>query len=133
MKKEEATLKKHLLTGAVDLVRGRFRVNDSQARSSIAEELEPYFESENLLEGAPFKFIGLIFRYGERSTGPIFRRVNKRYNELEMAIELPMAELTSMTYDELRARHRKATLEVLIAVAKKYNLPSETWERLQED
>jgi len=123
--------KRHLLIGAVALVKGRVR-DDGKAMASICDEFEPHFKSENPLEGAPFDVVSLILRYGaDGSKEPEVGRVNKRHSELEVAMELPMAEVRALGYDDLRALIRESTLNALIAVADKYDLPKGLWEGLR--
>ncbi len=123
------TKKRHILIGAVGLVKGKVR-EDGKAMVSICDELEPYFKSNNMLEKAPFQVISFIIRYGSKSGKPELGRINRRYSELEVAIELPMEEVRKLKYDTLRERFRNATLVALIAVAKKYDLPYITWKQL---
>lgn len=126
------TAKRHLLIGAVGLVRGKVR-EDGKAMVSICDELEPYFVSKNLLKGAPFQVISLILRYGTRMMEPDLGRINKRYFELEVAVELPLEEVKKLNYNELRECFKKVTLDALIAVARKYELPYTIWEQLQQE
>ncbi|MBW2647103.1 MAG: immunity protein 39 [Deltaproteobacteria bacterium] len=125
------TTKRHLLIGAVGLVKGKVR-EDGKAMVSICDELEPYFVSENLLEGAPFQVISLIVRYGTIMMEPELGKINRRYSELEVAVELPMGEVKKLNYDELRERFKKVTMDALIAVARKYDLPCTIWEQLRQ-
>lgn len=123
--------KRHLLIGAVGLVRGRVH-EDGKAMASICDELEPLFASANPLQGAPFDVVSLILRYGTRhSEEPEIGRINRHHSELEVAVELPMEEVKSLGYQELRARLREATLDALLAVAKRYGLPTEVWAQLR--
>ena len=121
------TMKRHLLIGAVSLVRGNVR-DDGKAMVSVCDELEPLFVDQNALAGAPFDVVSLIIRYGTGRTAPLIGRINKHHSELEVAVELPMQEVKKLTYDELRRELRKATLDCLVAIAGKYGLNAEPWK-----
>jgi len=122
--------KRHLLIGAVGLVKGKVR-EGGRAMVSVCDELEPYFISENLLNEAPFQVINLILRYGLEVKEPELGKINKRYSELEVAVELSMEDVKKLNYDELRRLFREVTLDALVAVSKKYMLPYSVWERLK--
>jgi len=99
---------------------------------SICDEFEPYFLSNKLLEKTPFQVVSLIIRYGSKCGEPEIGKINKLYSELEVSVELPMEEVRKLKYDDLRECFRNATLDSLIAIAKKYDLPFATWEKLRE-
>lgn len=125
------TVKRHLLIGAVGLVKGRVR-DDGKAMVSICDELEPHFVDKKLLDGAPFDVISLILRYGTKETGAKIGRINKRHAELEVAIELPMEEVRALQYGALRQRIRNVTLDALIAVSDKYDLNATHWQCMRK-
>jgi hypothetical protein len=126
------TSRRNLLIGAVGLVKGKVR-DDGKAMLSICNELEPYFKSHRLLHGAPFSCISLILRYGTTtSERPEIGKIDERHSELHVAYELPINDLRLLDYDKLRARLREATIESLVAIARKFGLPVEIWEGLKE-
>jgi Immunity protein 39 len=122
--------KRNLLIGAIGLVKGKVR-DGGKAMVSICDELEPHFLSSKFLEKAPFQVISLIIRYGYKHGKPEIGKINKRYSELEVAIELPMEEIKGLKYDALRSHFRTSTLESLIAVAHQYDLHHSIWENLR--
>lgn len=117
--------KKELLIGAVGLVKGNVR-NDCQAMIEISKMLEPEFESTGFLDDAPFDVVSLILRYGETWGGVKVERIN-RHKEVEVAVELPMAEVRSMDFDSLSKTVMIATLQSLVEVGDKYDLPRDRW------
>ena len=125
------TTKRHILIGAVALVKGKVR-EDGKVMVSICDEFEQYFISNKLLEGAPFQVVSLIIRYGNQAGEPEIGKINKKYSELEVAVGLPMEEIKKLKYDDLRERIRNVTLDAMIAVSKKYDLPAITWEQLRQ-
>jgi hypothetical protein len=122
--------KRHILIGAVGLLKGNVR-EDSKVMTNICDEFEPFFLSDNLLESAPFDTISLIIRYGYRKKDPEIGKINKRYCELEVAVEVPMEKVRKLKYDDLYKYFREVTLDALITVAKKFNLPCSIWLQLQ--
>ena len=121
------TMKRHLLIGAVGLVKGNVR-DDGKAMVSVCDELEPIFKDRDPLAGAPFSVVSLILRYGTSQTPPQIGRINKRHSELEVAVELSMAVVKKLSYDELRKQVRTATLESLVSIAVKYGLDTKPWK-----
>ncbi len=126
------TTKRHLLIGAVGLVKGNVR-DDGKAMVSVCDEFEPYLSNMKLLAKAPFDVISLILRYGTKEADPEIGRINKRYSELEVAVELSMEMVRVLNYDDLRQKIRAVTLLALIAVSEKYDLDATKWKVLQEE
>ena len=121
--------KREILIGAVGLVKGRVR-DDGKVMVATCDVLEPEFEATRYLESAPFDVISLIFRYGMKwGTETEIGRIN-RHKELEVAVELPMSEVRAMNFDVLFETIMGATLQALISVGKKYDLPIERWNEL---
>lgn len=119
--------KREILIGAVGLVKGSVR-NGGKAMVAVCDELEPLFEQTSFLNGAPFKVVSLILRYGKQWGEPELGRINKKHSELEVGIELPMSEIRMMDEARLTELVRKSALESLLVVAQKYDLDSEVWE-----
>src|SRR5205807_7137443 len=77
---------------------------------------------------APFEEIWLTLRYGSRTRlAPEFRRVGTSdgLRHLTMAVELEMSALQRASPEEMAAIFRQVLMDALLAVAAKYNLPSE--------
>jgi hypothetical protein len=90
--------------------------------------------STGYLDNAPFKWVGLIFRYGLKNEDePHYLRINKKHGDLPVAIELDTHELQHASRDELKGIFTIATLKVLVHVAEKYALPGDKFaEMLRE-
>ena len=119
--------KREILIGAVGLVKGSVR-NGGKAMVAVCDEFEPAFEQTGFLDGAPFKVVSLVLRYGTKWGAPDLGKINKRHSELEVGIELPMSEIRVMDEASLAAVFRKATLEALVAIAQKYDLDGGVWK-----
>lgn len=95
---------------------------------AVCDELEPMFEQTGFLNDAPFKVVSLILRYGTKWGEPNLGKINKRHSELEVSVDLPMAELRIMDEASLNVVVKKAALEALVATAQKYDLDGVVWK-----
>lgn len=122
---------RRLLASAVSLVPGRVR-GDIAAGSRARDEVEVLLEPE-FFENAPFDQVGVILRYGERtSLKPEYDRVETHdgIRELPIAVELEMSVLRKANPEEVFAIFRQALLDALTAVADKYGLQA---DRLRDE
>lgn len=113
--------KRKLLIGAVGIVKGTVR-NGGKAMVAVCDEIGPKLERNGFLDNAPFEVISMILRYGAKWGDPEIGRINRAYSELEVNIEVPMSEIRMLDTLELIEIVRKATIQVLDAVATKYSL-----------
>jgi hypothetical protein len=99
----------------------------------IRNDLESIMIAVNFLDNAPFKWVGLILRYGlKNDDGPSYQRINHKHGDLPVAIELDTHELRNASRDELKELFMIATLKTLVHIGKKYHLPYERFEELLE-
>lgn len=97
----------------------------------VMDELEAIMLEEGFLDGAPFKWIGIVLRYGLKNEDkPHYSRISKRHGDLPVAIELDTHELRFASRDELKQRFMIATLKCLVDIGKKYNLPCERFSEM---
>lgn len=109
--------------GAVDLIKGRVK---NSPRLIEQDKIEELLIRANFFENAPFKWVGLMYRYGtENLLVPTYGRIDKKDGELPITIEIKMEILEwadknnlSFLYDI----HMIGALEALIHVGKKYKL-----------
>ena len=100
--------------------------HDLKAYQEIRNDLQPIMISSGYLENAPFIWIGMVFRYGlKNEIVPHYQRINKKYGDLPLAMELDMRIL--LTADEtspelLKEFFEIATLDALIHAGRKYKL-----------
>lgn len=127
-----------IVIGGIDLVKGRVHGADG-AMVSVEKELNAGLERTRFLDDAPFKVIRLTIRFGTQWGEPDLTGINERYAELEAGIELPMSEVQNLDNRPLPPavvlpttplEHvvKKATLQVLVAVAQEYKLDGSVWE-----
>ena len=121
-----------LVIGAVSLTQARLRgVKDMQALTEIRDELEKEIVESRYLNDAPFRWVGLIIRYGVNNDNkPEYSRINKKHGDLPLAIEIDTRRMIDASYEELLRIFRRASLISLIDAGKKYNLPTDRLEKL---
>lgn len=120
-----------LVLGAIALTQAKIR-GDMPVLKEIRDEIEQLVIESNFLEGAPFRWVGLILRYGLKNDSlPEFENPNDKDGDLPVAIEVDTAQLVGADRESLRRHLSIATLKALIAVGHKYNLNASALESKQ--
>lgn len=122
---------RRLAVGVSDLVQNlRLKVRDDHiACAEVRDELEALVISTGYLDSAPFRYIGLIWRFGlQNEDAPHYQGIDEKDGELAVAIELDAHELREADRNEFKRLLSIATLKVLIHVGSKYNLPTQVLE-----
>ena len=94
--------------------------------SEVRDEIESILIKCSWFDSAPFKWVGLIIRYGLACDAvPSFERINKRYGDLPISIEVNVKDIYQIHNDKklLSNYFKQITLLSLIAVAERYSLP----------
>ena len=115
-----------LVLGGISLTQARLRgVRDLEALTFVRDELEREMIESAYLDGAPFKWVGIIIRYGLKDDqAPEFARINRKHGDLPLAIEIDTHKLLNASYEQLVLIFRKATLIALVNAGEKYGLKS---------
>ncbi|PKM02717.1 MAG: hypothetical protein CVV16_11175 [Gammaproteobacteria bacterium HGW-Gammaproteobacteria-6] len=123
-----------IVISGVSLTGARTNRYDLEVLEELMDELEDLMVRNGFLENSPFSWIGLVFRYGlKNDEKPSFQRINKKYGDLPIAIEVDSHEFIGVSKEDLKSIFLNAALKSLIQVGKKYRLPTEFLERrLQE-
>ncbi len=112
----------------VALVKGRVK-NGIKSRKDIEIQLDNIIRVNTIFNGAPFLSILLVYRYGIKNDFKLeFKRINKKYGDLDVALELDMQILQWADQNNLYLLHdifMIAALEALLQVCDKYKLPKE--------
>ncbi|AWB65956.1 hypothetical protein C2869_05650 [Saccharobesus litoralis] len=119
-----------LVIGAVALVKARVH-NSIEAFEEARDYVEEILISFDWLKGAPFKWVGLIVRYGLKNDEfPAFQNVNKKNGDLPIAIEVDVNDILEIhkNKDEFALYIKKLTFSCLLAVAEKYKLSKKELE-----
>lgn len=118
----------------VSLTTARCNQHDLPVMSEIQNEVEALMISSGFLQEAPFKWVTLALRYGLKyEDEPHYMRVNKKYGDLPLGIELDTHDLRDADRDKLKRIFTLATLRSLIHAGKKYNLPTAALEQRRDE
>ena len=114
-----------IVISTIALTKVRNKPYNLEVINEIMDEIEQLMLSKNYLQNAPFNWVSLILRLGLKNDDiPYYEKMNKKYGDLPIAIELNVNELQIANRDELKKFYLIATLKALIHVGEKYNLPS---------
>lgn len=95
------------------------------------DELESVMITTGYLDTAPFKWVGLMLRFGLKNEDtPHYQHINKKFGDLPVAIELDTHELQHASPEKLKELFMIATLKTLVDVARKYRLPGDDFARM---
>lgn len=113
-----------LVLAGVALTRARLPAKkNAAAMNRTRDELEQVVIRSGYLDNAPFKWVGLVIRYGLiDETTPHYEKINARHGDLPIAIEIDTHRLLEATEDEMVVVYRKATLIALAHAGQKYGL-----------
>jgi hypothetical protein len=102
--------------------------------AAVRDDIEQRLLESDFFTNAPFKWVGLVIRYGLRNeTRPRYERINRVHGDLPIAIELDARELKEMSTDVLRKAFTVATLEALLDVARQFDRPDQPLRRYLEE
>ena len=105
-----------------------------EVSTEIQDEIEALIISSGYLDDAPFEWVTVALRYGlKNEEKPHYQRINKKYGDLPLAIELDSHELIEAGRDELKRLFTLATMKALIHAGQKHKLPIENLEELRND
>jgi hypothetical protein len=118
----------------VSLTKARPPRHSFDVSTEIQDEIESLIISSGYLDDAPFEWVTVALRYGlKNEEKPHYQRINKKYGDLPLAIELDTHELIEADRDELKRLFTLATLKALIQAGKKYKLPIGSFAELLEE
>ena len=114
-----------LVLSGVALTKARIPAKQNAAAANhVRDELEREMVESGFLEKAPFKWVGLIIRYGLTDENePHYDKIDQKHGDLPLAIEIDTHRLLEASEDEMAAVYRKATLTALVHAGEKYQLP----------
>lgn len=114
-----------LVLSGVALTKARIPPKPNAAAANrVRDELEQEIIQSGYLEGAPFKWVGLIIRYGlVDETEPHYQKISAEHGDLPLAIEIDVHRLLDVTEDQMAKVYRKATLISLVHAGERYGLP----------
>jgi len=113
----------------VALTKARNNRKDVEALSQVRDEIERILIESHYLLDAPFSWITVSIRFGlkDEST-PSYGKINKRYGDLPLAIEVDTHSGGVASFEDLKRRFKSATLIALIHAGQKYARPVSSLE-----
>jgi hypothetical protein len=114
-----------LVLSGVALTKARIPAKQNAAAANLVrDELEREMVESGFLEKAPFKWVGLIIRYGLKDENePHYDRIDQKNGDLPLAIEIDTHRLLEVSEEEMATVYRKAALTALVHAGEKYQLP----------
>jgi hypothetical protein len=117
-----------LVIGGVALVKVKLK-HDTAAMAAIRDEIEALLVQSDFFAAAPFRWVGLVIHFGlENKFEPLYHRINKTHGDLPVSIEVDTHLLIGVDIETMKAVFRRATIEALLHIAQRYNLPSKSIE-----
>lgn len=108
----------------VALTKARNNRKDVEALSQVRDEIEGLLIDSHYLVNAPFSWVTLSIRFGLKDDStPSYGKINKRYGDLPLAIEVDAHSMGAASLEELKRRFKIATLIALIHAGQKYARP----------
>lgn len=117
-----------LVLGCVALTMARVKPAKAVATAGnrVRDELENEIITSGYMDGAPFKWIGLIIREGLKDESvPHYGKIDPKDGELPLAIEINVHRLLGSSEDEIERVFRETTLKALVHAGEKYHRPVE--------
>ncbi|HXK59507.1 MAG TPA: Imm39 family immunity protein [Acidobacteriota bacterium] len=100
-----------------------------EALTLVRDEVEKVITESGYLEGAPFSWVTLAIRYGlKNEPEPTYQKINQRYGDLPLAIEVDTHELLDSPLQQLKNVFKWAALRSLIDAGRKYARPTRELE-----
>jgi len=121
-----------LVLGAVALTKAKVR-GDIPVATEVRDELERLMIESGYLDGAPFKWVGVILRYGlKNDTKPEYEKINEKDGDLPLSIEIDTNQMVDADRGSLKRLFTAATLNALIDAGHKFHLQTSALEKERE-
>lgn len=109
----------------------RYKNYDIEALTEARDKVECVLIKSLYFEDAPFWWVTLAIRYGlKNDEKPYYQKINKKYGDLPLAIEVDSNEMIEASFEELKRIFTIATLKALIHAGHKYKRPVEALETM---
>ena len=114
---------RRIVLSGVSLTPARLNQAIYQASSDVMDEIEGLMLKSGYLDQTPFRWVGLIFRYGLKNEDePHYKPIDPKDGELPLAIELDAHELRRASPEELRLKLSVGALKALIHAGGEFGL-----------
>ena len=94
------THNRKLVFGGVSLINRKMPKNIGLLMSEIRDEIESVFLESHFLHGAPFKYVGIVFRFGLKDDlKPEIRKPNRKHGDLPVGVEVDVSNFILEKFD----------------------------------
>jgi len=125
-----------VIVGSSTIVLPRLRLKNNFKTMKEIEPIIDYMYDRKYFEEQKFRWIGLLFRFGLKNDfKPEYKRIDKEYGDLSIAIELNSHVLVWADKNSLELMKEIfliATCEAVLDVLCKYKLPIESVENIRK-
>lgn len=112
-----------LVICGASLTTARLNKHTLLVAEEVRNELETIMKHTEYLKDAPFRWIGLMLRFGlTNEEEPRYQRIDMKDGELPVSIELDTHELRDVSPGELKEIFTLAALKTLVHAGKKFEL-----------
>jgi hypothetical protein len=124
-----------LVLGGVALTQAKLPAKQAAlAMGKARDELEQEIINSGYLNGAPFKWIGLIIREGlVDELIPHYKKIDQKDGELPLAIEVNTNRLIGVSAEVAKNIYLKAALLAVVHASERYDLDSSRMRELLAD
>jgi Immunity protein 39 len=110
--------------GGVSLTKAKANKHDIAALRIVRERLEEILIRSGYLDSAPFSWVTIVIRYGLLDSEiPVYQRINAKYGDLPLAIEVDTHRLLRASVDDLTQIFMVAAMKALVHAGRRYGLP----------
>lgn len=115
----------------VSLTKARLPAGCEAVLAEVRDELELLMVNTRYLEHAPFSWVTVALRFGLKDDAkPKISRVNAKFGDLPLAIEIDVAALQGESLAKYRVAYRRAAARALLGAATSYKLSQESIQAL---
>ena len=123
-----------LALSGIALTMAQYNQYDDSVSETVRNQVEQIFIDTAFFQATPFSWITLAVRYGlKNDPKPIYQRINKKYGDLPLAIEIDVNETVGASLGEMKSIIGKAVLTAVIHAGKKYDRPVTVLEDMLEN
>lgn len=117
----------------VALTMERYNQFDDFVSDLVRDQIESLLIESEFYRAQSFSWITVAVRYGlKNDVEPEYQRINNKYGDLPLAIEIDVNETVGASLDEMKAIIGRAVLVSVIHAGRKYDCPVEALEKMLE-
>jgi hypothetical protein len=115
----------------VSLTKARLPKGTEEVLGQVRDQLEDLLLRTDYLTGAPFSWITISIRFGLKDDlEPLIGRINQKYGDLPLSIEMDFSSLKGNTIEAHKAAYFRAAARALLGAVNLHNLPESARQAL---